>query len=98
MTFAICWLLIFCHPIATILFNRFDRWMQEYAKKFGDVTLANNTDHVTAISLSGPKSRDLLQSLTETDMSNASFKFMDNRRILINGIPVLALRVAYTGM
>ena len=93
-----CWLLIFCHQISTILRNRSDRWMQEYAKKFGDVIIVNNTDHVTAISLSGPKSRDLLQSLTEADMSNAPFKFMDNRKMLINGIPVLTLRVAYTGM
>ena len=72
--------------------------MQEYVKKYSDVTITNNTDHVTAISLSGPKSRDLLQSVTETDMSNASFKFMGNRRLLIDGIPVLALRVAYTGI
>lgn len=73
------------------------RWMMEYSKKFKDLTITNNTDHVTAISVSGPKSRDLLQSLTETDMSNKAFKFMDNRMIEIDGIQILALRVAYTG-
>ncbi len=64
---------------------------------FDDVTITNETDDVTAISIAGPKSRDLLQELTDTDVSNKSFKFMHNKRMEIAGVPVLALRIAYTG-
>ena len=65
---------------------------------FDDVTITNETDDVTAISIAGPKSRDLMQELTDTDMSNKGFKFMHNKQIDIAGVPVLALRIAYTGL
>jgi len=73
------------------------RWLNDYSKQFDDVTITNDTDKVTAISISGPKSRDLLQCVTSADVSNNGFKFMQNKEISVGDIPVLALRVSYTG-
>ena len=45
----------------------------------------------------GPRSRDVLQRLTEHDLSNAGFPFGRVKRITLAGAPVLALRVTYVG-
>jgi sarcosine dehydrogenase len=57
-----------------------------------DVTSSN-----AVLSVMGPRSRDVIQSLTEHDMSNTAFPFGRLRRIDIAGAPVLALRVTYVG-
>jgi 4-methylaminobutanoate oxidase (formaldehyde-forming) len=49
------------------------------------------------LSVMGPKSRELLQSLTEHDLSNATFPFGRVKRITVAGSPLLALRVTYVG-
>ena len=45
----------------------------------------------------GPRSRDVLQGLTDHDISNAGFPFGRVKRITVAGAPVLALRVTYVG-
>ena len=74
------------------------RWLQEHARNFPDVEIENETEDYTIISIAGPKSRDLFQELTNEDVSEKSFKFMENRTLEIAGIPVLALCVSYTGI
>ena len=57
-----------------------------------DVTSSN-----AVLSVMGPRSRDVIQSLTEHDMSNNAFPFARIKRITLAGAPVLALRVTYVG-
>jgi 4-methylaminobutanoate oxidase (formaldehyde-forming) len=57
-----------------------------------DITSAN-----TVLSLMGPRSRDILQTVTRADMSNAAFPFGTQQVIGIAGCPVRALRVTYVG-
>jgi 4-methylaminobutanoate oxidase (formaldehyde-forming) len=57
-----------------------------------DVTSAN-----AVLSVMGPRARDILQGLTEDDLSNNAFPFGRIRRIALGGAPVLALRVTYVG-
>jgi len=57
-----------------------------------DVTSSN-----AVLSLMGPRARDILQSLTRADVSNAGFAFGRAQMIGIAGCPVLALRVTYVG-
>jgi len=45
----------------------------------------------------GPRARDILQSVTRADVSNAAFPFGTAQTIGIAGCPVLALRVTYVG-
>ncbi|MBX2826360.1 MAG: FAD-dependent oxidoreductase [Gammaproteobacteria bacterium] len=51
----------------------------------------------TGFNIAGPKSRELLQRLCNTDLSAEAFPFMRSRAITIGGIDVLALRVSFTG-
>ena len=57
-----------------------------------DVTSAH-----AVLSLMGPRSREILQSLTSADLSNAAFPFASQQEIGIAGAPVIALRVTYVG-
>ncbi|MGR3435538.1 MAG: aminomethyltransferase family protein, partial [Shimia sp.] len=45
----------------------------------------------------GPKSREILQSLTNTSLATADFPFMRSARITLAGVEVMALRVSFTG-
>jgi sarcosine dehydrogenase len=49
------------------------------------------------LSVMGPRAREVLQALTEHDMSNAAFPFGRIKRITLAGAPLLALRVTYVG-
>ena len=57
-----------------------------------DITSSN-----AVLSLMGPRARDILQSVTRADLSNAAFPFATAQTIGIAGCPVLALRVTYVG-
>lgn len=59
--------------------------------------LAEETEDWAVLGVMGPKSRALLQGLTEDDLSNAAFPFATCREIELAGTPVRALRVSYMG-
>jgi sarcosine dehydrogenase len=62
-----------------------------------DARLIDVTSSHAVLSVMGPHSRDVLQALTDNDMSNAAFPFGSLKRITLAGAPVLALRVTYVG-
>ena len=57
-----------------------------------DVTPIN-----AVLSLMGPKSRDILAAVTESDVSHTGFPFATAKEIHIAGAPVLAVRITYVG-
>ena len=52
---------------------------------------------LVGLSLAGPHARDVLQAVTDTDVSNAAFKFMDFKQIEIGSIPARVGRLTYSG-
>lgn len=60
-------------------------------------TFESRTDAMCGFNVAGPKSRDLLARLTNADLSTEAFPFMRSQRIEIAGVPVIALRVSFTG-
>ncbi|MBV8649894.1 MAG: GcvT family protein [Alphaproteobacteria bacterium] len=73
------------------------RWFEKEAPADGSVRIHRYDMGLVGLSLAGPKSRDVLQALTDTDLSNAAFKFLDHRAIDIANVPALINRVTYTG-
>lgn len=59
--------------------------------------IADVTESFGCLLVTGPKSRDLLQTLTDADLSNAGFGWMTAGQIDIAGASVRALRVSYAG-
>jgi sarcosine oxidase subunit alpha len=55
------------------------------------------TDTYTAMNLTGPNARAALQPLTEIDLSNEVFPYMGARQGTVAGVPVIILRIGFTG-
>jgi len=72
------------------------RWFERNLPESG-VSIRSHDLGLCGLSLAGPKSRDVLSALTDTDLSNDGFKFMDFRAIEVGMVPVLAGRVSFTG-
>ncbi|WP_171208146.1 MULTISPECIES: FAD-dependent oxidoreductase [unclassified Ruegeria] len=60
-------------------------------------TFTSMTDAICGFNIAGPKSREILQRLTNTSLATEDFPFMRSARIELAGIEVLALRVSFTG-
>lgn len=61
------------------------------------VTMREVTNSYATINLCGPRARDILQSATDDDVSNAAFPFLAARRIEVGDAHALAVRVGYVG-
>jgi len=62
-----------------------------------DVSYANVSDDWHGIALSGPRSRDLLQSITRDDVSAEGMKFRDIRQTFVGDVPVMLVRLSFSG-
>jgi 4-methylaminobutanoate oxidase (formaldehyde-forming) len=72
-------------------------WISDHIPAGLDVTLTDVTEDFGTLSLMGPRARDVLEAITEADVSNAEFPFGHVREIVIAGHTVRALRVTYVG-
>jgi dimethylglycine dehydrogenase len=60
-------------------------------------TFESLTERVCGFNVAGPRSRELLQGLTDADLSNEAFPFFRSKRIAVAGVDVVAIRVSFTG-
>ncbi len=72
-------------------------WMHKHIKPDQHVTLTDVTAAYSVLNIQGPKSRDLLQSVTDADLSNAAFPFLTAWEIDIAYARVLAKRQTFIG-
>jgi dimethylglycine dehydrogenase len=73
------------------------RWFEQHLPEDGSVKIERLDMGLVGLSIAGPKSRDVLQALTDEDVSNAAFRFMDIRAMDIANCPAIINRVTYTG-
>jgi 4-methylaminobutanoate oxidase (formaldehyde-forming) len=73
-------------------------WIQSHLKADDPpVAIRDVTEALAVIGLCGPRSREVLSAVTDSEVSNAAMPFMTARSININGREALAQRVSYTG-
>jgi dimethylglycine dehydrogenase len=72
-------------------------WIEAHLPGNGSVVLENVTERHGVLTLAGPRSRELLQRLTEADLSRAAFPFFRARKLVVGGVETLTLRVSYVG-
>ncbi len=72
-------------------------WIADHIPEGLDVSIADITEHFGTLSLMGPRARDVLAAVTNSDVSNTGFPFGHVREIVIAGATVRALRVTYVG-
>jgi dimethylglycine dehydrogenase len=61
------------------------------------VRFESQTEALCGFNVAGPKSRELLQRLTNTSLATGDFPFLRSKRIELAGVDCLALRVSFTG-
>lgn len=61
------------------------------------VVVTDVTGAYTQLNIQGPKSRELMQAITDTDMSNEGFPFRSAREIAIGLARVMVARITYVG-
>jgi len=72
-------------------------WIERHLPDDGSVRMDNLTEQFGVLTLAGPHSRELLQRLTQADVSREAFPFFRARHIDVAGLDVLALRISYVG-
>jgi len=70
------------------------RWLSDNALGL-DVTITDVSDSTAALALQGPTSRDILQQLSDRDLSG--LKYFRIMPVRLRGIPVTVSRTGYTG-
>jgi dimethylglycine dehydrogenase len=72
------------------------RWFEQHLPETG-VTLTCRSRDMLGFIIAGPNARALLARLTDSDVSNAGFPFMDFRRMDLGMTPAWVGRINFTG-
>ncbi len=74
-----------------------ETWLRRHASDGGTVTITDVSESYAQINLQGPRSRDVLETVTVDDVSNHVFPYLTARTVDIASVPVLCLRITYLG-
>jgi glycine cleavage system aminomethyltransferase T len=72
-------------------------WIRRHLPDDGSVSVEDVTSRYACLGLWGPAAREILQPLTQADLSNEAFRYMRAQEITVGSVPCLALRVTYVG-
>jgi sarcosine oxidase, subunit alpha len=72
----------------------FSWWLADWKL---EVQLSDVTQALCAINLAGPRSREILARLTNTDCSPEAFAYLDARQAAVAGVDSLLLRIGFVG-
>jgi dimethylglycine dehydrogenase len=72
------------------------RWFERHMPASGVSVRACAMEYV-GLSVAGPRSRELLQSLVDADLSSSAFPFMSFRALDVGMVPALVGRLSFTG-
>ena len=79
-------------------FQRLDHdWIHKWLPKDGSVHFENLTGSMGVLVVSGPKSRELMSRVSNTDFSNEKFKWLSCQHIDIGLAPCRAMRLNFVG-
>jgi glycine cleavage system aminomethyltransferase T/glycine/D-amino acid oxidase-like deaminating enzyme len=73
------------------------KWFRDHLVKDGSAQLFDLTSSWCTLGLWGPRSRDVLASVTSDDVSHEGFPFATCRTIEVDSLRVLASRISYVG-
>jgi glycine cleavage system aminomethyltransferase T/glycine/D-amino acid oxidase-like deaminating enzyme len=89
---------VFLVVTGTAFGSRDAMWLRRQARRRdAKVRIADVTGANCCYALWGPRSRDILQSLTAADLGNDSFGYMTAQELTVGHVPVRAQRVTFVG-
>ncbi len=73
-------------------------WLEKIRREHNfEVSISDITSSLACFGIWGPRSRDILQSITSYDLSHTNFPFMHSREIVIANATLRATRITYVG-
>ena len=73
-------------------------WFEWWNAVWGyEAEIVNVSGALAAVNLAGPRAREVLQRLTETEIDQDAFRYLDAKEIEVAGIPCLTLRIGFVG-
>lgn len=72
-------------------------WMKRHLSPETRISLSDVTSAYGQINIQGPRSRELMQSVTSADLSNETFPYRTAREIDLGYARVLCIRITYLG-
>jgi 4-methylaminobutanoate oxidase (formaldehyde-forming) len=79
-------------------FGRHDlAWIRRHLPRDGTTVAEDVTASRACYCLWGPAAREILQPLTDDDLSHAAFGFLKAREITVGAVPVFAQRITFVG-
>jgi sarcosine oxidase subunit alpha len=79
---------------AGAVYEWFAWWLADWRL---DVRMTDVTQGLAAVNLAGPRAREILSALTDLDLSNGAFPYLDGQRGRIAGVSCLVLRIGFVG-
>jgi dimethylglycine dehydrogenase len=73
------------------------RWFLDHLPKNSSIRFENLSLSMVGLTVAGPRSRDVLQKLTDTSLATKDFPFMAFRKANIGMAPIWLSRMTYTG-
>ena len=73
------------------------RWFLAHLPENSSIRFETLSLSMVGLTVAGPRSRDVLQKLTDTSLATKDFPFMAFRRVNIGNAPVWLSRMTYTG-
>ena len=72
-------------------------WIRRHLPEDGSALAEDVTGARACLCLWGPRARDILGALTDSDLSNEGFPFLRARELTVAAVPVLAQRITFVG-
>jgi dimethylglycine dehydrogenase len=72
-------------------------YLKKHMPRDGSVNFIQLTEAIGVLVLAGPKSRQLLQRVSDADLSNEAFPWLTAQAVEVGGAPANAMRVNYVG-
>ena len=72
-------------------------WLDHHKRAHERLNIRCVTQDVGCLAIAGPRSRDVLATITGAPLDNANFPWLSCRIIDVRGTPVRAMRLSYTG-
>ena len=83
--------------VTDMIHRRMAPWIERHIAEGEFATVTDVTAGTTLLTVQGPRSRELIGSLTGADLSNDAFPYMTAQEIDLDYARVLAMRVTYVG-
>ncbi len=73
------------------------QWLQDHLPPNSAISVTDVSHDYGTLVIAGPKSREMLQTLTNADLGNGSFPWLSFQHLQLGSADVMAMRVNYVG-